>query len=454
MYDGENIWVANGGDTTVTKLAQDGAQLGNFTVGTGPFALAFDGESIWVANSGVDPLNEEVQPGTVTKLAMDGIVLGTFPVGKAPVSLASDGQGIVVSNLGDATVMKLGLDGRLLAQVELETQAGPLAMVQGDIWVLSQPDNTVTVLSPSLDVLTTYPTGPQPYALVFDGEAVWMTNVGDATVTKMGVDGTVLGNFEVEQPFSLAFDGRSVWVGGVFGGGLTRLSLEGTTLQRLPTVGDPFDLAWDGEALWVTSPKADQVSRLVFRDAPGLGLPLTLVQEELAPPNADLSRYLLSQEEIARVPGEVAWTELESAELVSDTDFTYLFTPGEGEYDTNVAESIEASGEAQAAAEPITSLAFQSIFQLETQLEAIQLMERLRSLDYPLVGLGGFGITDDEVWLQELDPLLFGPEAFAVETHGVVSARIEKELGFGGPSIDAFHGWKRWSRLSEQRCPV
>jgi hypothetical protein len=39
------------GGNSVTKLrTSDGANLGTFATGTGPFGVAFDGTSIWVAN--------------------------------------------------------------------------------------------------------------------------------------------------------------------------------------------------------------------------------------------------------------------------------------------------------------------------------------------------------------------------------------------------------------------
>ena len=51
VSDGTNIWVANGGSNTVTKLrASDGAVLETFTVGTLPLQVAFDGANIWVTN--------------------------------------------------------------------------------------------------------------------------------------------------------------------------------------------------------------------------------------------------------------------------------------------------------------------------------------------------------------------------------------------------------------------
>jgi DNA-binding beta-propeller fold protein YncE len=50
-FDGTNIWVADPGGNTVTKLlASSGATIGTYSVGNNPSALAFDGANIWVAN--------------------------------------------------------------------------------------------------------------------------------------------------------------------------------------------------------------------------------------------------------------------------------------------------------------------------------------------------------------------------------------------------------------------
>lgn len=82
--DGDNIWVTNASDDTVTKLrASDGVTLGTFPVGLYPLFLTFDGANIWVGNNSGD------RPGasgdSVTKLrASDGANLGTFDAGLAP----------------------------------------------------------------------------------------------------------------------------------------------------------------------------------------------------------------------------------------------------------------------------------------------------------------------------------------------------------------------------------
>jgi len=95
-----------GGTITTTQLSGDalpnnsslkllGAQRwdllkgqANFNVGTSPRGMAFDGSNIWVANSGEN---------TVTKLrASDGVCVGTctFSVGTTPNFLAFDGANI------------------------------------------------------------------------------------------------------------------------------------------------------------------------------------------------------------------------------------------------------------------------------------------------------------------------------------------------------------------------
>ena len=100
VHSGANIWLANYGTNTVTKLrASDGANLGTFPVGVNPDAVVFNGANIWGAN-GAD--------NTVTKLrAGDGTFLGTFSVGSAPNTLAFDGANVWVTNSTSNTVNKL-----------------------------------------------------------------------------------------------------------------------------------------------------------------------------------------------------------------------------------------------------------------------------------------------------------------------------------------------------------
>ncbi len=110
-FDGSNIWTANYGDGSVTKLrASDGKKLGTFQLGGVPTGVTFDGANIWGSDSGGD---------TVTKLrASDGKKLGTFKVGPAPAFMAFDGANIWVPTTptsGNGAVHKIrATDGKNL----------------------------------------------------------------------------------------------------------------------------------------------------------------------------------------------------------------------------------------------------------------------------------------------------------------------------------------------------
>ena len=297
VFDGTNVWVANTFDDSLMKLSPDGSVAGTFPVGKGPAALAFDGEHFWVANTGLDLTTEEPPPGSVSKVTLTGEVVDEFPVGRWPVALAFDGQWLWVANLVDKTVMKMSLDGSLVDEIELDLRPRALAVVGDDLWVLTDEEGAsngaITVLSSSLDVLATYTTGPIPQSILFDGESVWVANLGDSTVTRMAPDGTVLATVEVEEGtlLALGFDGETIW---------------GPT----PFYGLAFGvaLAWDGQAMWAAQPAwpdvfsgttmSGAVSRLEVHDAPIPVLPLQSEAEELASPEADLAQHVLAQDQV------------------------------------------------------------------------------------------------------------------------------------------------------------
>jgi YVTN family beta-propeller protein len=56
--DATTLWVANHGDSTVTRLDRaTGAVIATYTSGRGPFGVAFDGRHIWVANFSGDSVS-------------------------------------------------------------------------------------------------------------------------------------------------------------------------------------------------------------------------------------------------------------------------------------------------------------------------------------------------------------------------------------------------------------
>src|SRR6476661_9936404 len=90
-FDGENIWVLNQGDDSVTKLrASDGSVQGNFLLILGPQGIVFDGSNIWVSSFSLAKL--------IKLRASDGSLLGIFRVGQGPQGLTFDGANIWVAN--------------------------------------------------------------------------------------------------------------------------------------------------------------------------------------------------------------------------------------------------------------------------------------------------------------------------------------------------------------------
>ena len=165
----------------------DANQTASFAVGFQPFALAFDGANIWVANLGSH---------SVTKLrASDGATLGTFGV-EAPLGVAFDGGNVWVTNSGINAVTKLrASDGKTLGTFAVGTNPIGVAFDGANVWVANTIGNTVTKLRASDGkTLGTFEAGGGPYNVAFDGANIWVTNNGSKSVSKLRAsDGKTLG---------------------------------------------------------------------------------------------------------------------------------------------------------------------------------------------------------------------------------------------------------------------
>jgi DNA-binding beta-propeller fold protein YncE len=91
--------------------------------------------------------------------------------------------------------------------------------------------------------------------MAFDGTAVWSTNYGGGTVTKLRAsDGKLLGTFQVGYGSAgIAFDGADVWVANRRSGTVTELrASDGAVLGTFSTLGPPYGVAFDGTYIWVS----------------------------------------------------------------------------------------------------------------------------------------------------------------------------------------------------------
>src|ERR1700674_3558632 len=244
-FDGANIWTANFGDGTVTKLrANDGEVLGTFKAGAEPYGVTFDGANIWVSNVG---------DGTVDKLrASDGKNLGTFTVGAPPGWMAFDGGHVWLTHGNNAVAKLRASDGKILGIFTVGSAPIATAFDGANIWVTNDADNTVTKLRASDGkVLGTFTVGRAPIGIAFDGANIWVANGNDGTVSKLRAsDGKTLGTFKAPgAPYGVAFDGASIWVSGdpyVF----EFRASDGTMLGQWYGAGG-VGIAFDGANIWL-----------------------------------------------------------------------------------------------------------------------------------------------------------------------------------------------------------
>lgn len=259
-FDGANIWVANYGSNTVTKLrTNDGQVLGTYAVGTQPANVAFDGANIWVTNYG---------SGNVTELrASDGKVLGTFSVGGQPFGLAFDGTNIWVGNaVGSAIVTKVRpSDGKILGTFPVSSVGYGVAFDGNYVWTTNSL-GTVTRLKLDGTNAGVFNVGQAPWGLAFDGANIWVadhTN-GQGSATKLRAsDGAVLATTIVGgvSPYGVVYDGTSVFVTTNQYVAQLRLS-DGAVLRTFNTPNGSAGIAFDGASLWVAGYDGNSISKM------------------------------------------------------------------------------------------------------------------------------------------------------------------------------------------------
>lgn len=121
--------------------------------------------------------------------------------------------------------------------------------------------------------LSTYPVGDQPRALQFDGQAMWVANYFDDSLSKLTASactaspedcGLSLGTFPVDSlPSSMAFDGTRVWVTSSLGQTLSALNPASGAVEVTHQLSHvPTALLWAEPSLWIANEIAGTVSKV------------------------------------------------------------------------------------------------------------------------------------------------------------------------------------------------
>lgn len=265
-----------------TQTAND---LALTTVGTYPFAVESDGTDLWVANQGSN---------TVSRVrASDGKLLDTW-------TGASEADGVLVAR-GKIFVIGGGDPGSLY-QIDPRQPAGAVTFVCSlgiiprgiaydghDIWTANigypPTDHTtgsvsrVTLNPSSAATVTNFSTGfEQPVGIIYDGANIWVTDQNFNPLKKLDSSGNVVVSYPVGAGAqSPAFDGTNIWVPNRDSNTVSVVratgGLSGTVLATLSDNGlsGPTQAAFDGERILVTNQNGASVSLWKASDLTPIG---------------------------------------------------------------------------------------------------------------------------------------------------------------------------------------
>jgi hypothetical protein len=210
--DGSDVWVANTGNGTVSRVrASDAALLGTWTGATGAFDVLVTPRGVWVTG--------QTSPGNIYTIYPDNApspvtVYPTSSIGALPTGIATDGEYIWTANFG-GSVSKF-ISGPATTVTTGFSQPVGILFDGTNIWVTDLGDNHLKKLDSNGSILWSVPVGSQPNFPVFDGSNIWVPNNADASVTVVrardGVVLTTLTGNGLNLPSQAAFDGERILV--------------------------------------------------------------------------------------------------------------------------------------------------------------------------------------------------------------------------------------------------
>ncbi|MBS1885367.1 MAG: protein kinase, partial [Actinobacteria bacterium] len=146
----------------------------------------------------------------------------------------------------------------------------PLRIAAGSekIWVLSEPEGTLTRIDAATDEVTGAPIdlGKGVAAVAVGGGSVWVTDARTGELLRVDDEsGRVTQRIPLGgHPGPLAYGGGRVWVADIEGAGISAVNANGGRVVRrhLPPHTAPLRLATGAGALWVSSAHAGTVRRI------------------------------------------------------------------------------------------------------------------------------------------------------------------------------------------------
>jgi hypothetical protein len=230
--------------------------LGVTTVGNGPLLVKSDGADLWVANAG---------SGTVSRVRSSNGGLSETWTG------ATGAYGVLVA-MGKVFVTGY-TDPGTLYQIDPSQTAGAVTTVAGTlgrlpqgiafdgqrIWTANGSSVSIITLNPLSVVNVTTGFG-ELHGIIYDAANIWVTDAGASQLKKLDSSGNTIASASVgNTPRHPAFDGTNIWVPNANSNSITVVratgGLAGTVLATLTGNGlnAPNQAAFDGERILVTN---------------------------------------------------------------------------------------------------------------------------------------------------------------------------------------------------------
>jgi outer membrane protein assembly factor BamB len=178
-----------------------------------------------------------------------------IPTGAASEEMAFDGATLWVANPYSQSVSKIRVaDGTLLANIGIGPFPRGIAFDGTDIWVTTENDNRIHRMRTSDGAVTlSANVGGYPIVAVYAGGYIWTVNHSGHSVSKVALNGTVVGTYPtVNYPHSATTDGSYLYVASSGFAEITKLSLAtGATAATFATNEPAGSISFDGTDLWL-----------------------------------------------------------------------------------------------------------------------------------------------------------------------------------------------------------
>jgi streptogramin lyase len=264
------VWVASQGSSDLAIVDAESAERvrPSIDVGEGAAAIASGFDSVWVAKQGTGNLlrisvRSRQRRGDATALPAGDPVAVAAAEGAVWVGLRATPDGD-----GPGSVVKLDpRTGAIEQQLAVPGGLQDLAVGEDAVWVTNRGAATVTRIGIADGRRSTIRVGRRPAGIAVGEGAVWVAAMGDDALTRIDAGDRSTTTIALrDMPNRVAVGGGSVWVTARASGTLTRVDARTREVDGAPLrIGPrPFALDATRNTVWVGLVNDEAVRRVDF----------------------------------------------------------------------------------------------------------------------------------------------------------------------------------------------